>query len=165
MPPSSVDDINWETWQPKERATLLFVIRAGSVLLIHKKLGLGAGKINGPGGRIERGESARDAAIREVEEELLTTPVDVRKAGELHFQFVDGFSIHGSVFTASDCRGEPRETDEAIPLWAPLDAIPYDRMWADDRHWLPLLLQGAPFRGYFIFDGDRMLDYRIETSE
>ena len=162
MSVSSVDAIDWTTWCPAQRATLLFVIRDGRILLIHKKLGLGAGKINGPGGRIEPGEAAKDAAIREVQEELLVTPLDVRAAGELHFQFIDGFSIHGFVFTAADCEGTPRETDEAIPLWAPLDAIPYDRMWEDDRYWLPLMLQGIPFRGYFIFDGDHMLDHRID---
>lgn len=160
----SVDHVNWQTWRPEQRATLLFVIREGKILLIHKKLGLGAGKINGPGGRIEPGETAKNAAVREVEEELLVTPLNVREAGDLHFQFADGFSLYGAVFTATDCKGNACETEEAIPLWIPLDAIPYDQMWADDRYWLPLLLQGTRFRGYFTFDSDRMLDYRIETD-
>jgi 8-oxo-dGTP diphosphatase len=157
----TVDDIRWQEWQPEQRATLLFVIRAGQILLIHKKKGLGAGKINGPGGRIEPGETPVEAAVREVQEELLVTPLGVREAGELHFQFTDGLSLHGSVFTASDCEGEAQETDEAVPLWVPLDGIPYDRMWADDILWMPLMLAGRPFCGYFIFDGDSMLDHRI----
>ena len=37
-------------------------------------------------------------------------------------------------------------------------------MWADDRHWMPLMLEGARFDGRFIFDGDEMLDFAIETS-
>jgi uncharacterized protein YceH (UPF0502 family) len=86
----------------------------------------------------------------------------VTLAGELHFQFTDGLSLHCTVFRASGCEGEPAETDEAKPLWAPLDAIPYDRMWADDPHWVPLMLAGRPFRGYFVFEGDRMLDHRVE---
>lgn len=61
-----LSDIDWITWVPQERATLLFVIRNGQVLCIRKKRGLGAGKINGPGGRIDPGESAEQAAIREV---------------------------------------------------------------------------------------------------
>lgn len=159
----SVDDISWDRWQPEQRATLLFVIRDGRILLIHKKLGLGAGKINGPGGRIEPGESAREAAIREVEEELLVTPLSVEEAGELHFQFTDGLSLHGTVFTALDCEGEPRETEEAIPLWVGVDEIPYGEMWADDIMWIPLMLARQPFKGYFIFDGDTMLDHRVES--
>ena len=157
-------EVDWARWNPTERATLLFVIRDGQVLLIHKKKGLGAGKINGPGGRLDPGETPRQAAIREVQEELLVTPTGVREAGELMFQFVDGFSIHGYVFTATDCDGEPQETGEAIPLWTPLGQIPFDRMWEDDRVWIPLMLAGRAFTGRFLFDGDRMLDYRLQEG-
>ena len=157
-------EINWATWVPRERATLLFVILDGHVLLIHKKKGLGAGKINGPGGRIEPGESPLQAAIREVEEELLVTPTGVREAGELKFQFVDGFSIHGYVFTATDCVGEPTETDEAIPIWTPLDRIPFERMWEDDHVWIPLMLAQKPFVGRFLFEDDTMLGYELDES-
>jgi hypothetical protein len=37
-------------------------------------------------------------------------------------------------------------------------------MWADDALWLPVLLAGEPFRGWFVFDGDRMLDAVLETG-
>jgi 8-oxo-dGTP diphosphatase len=70
-----------------------------------------------------------------------------------------------AVFLAHDLRGELRETDEAIPLWTPLDAIPYHEMWADDRHWLPLLIRGAHFAGYFEFDGERLLRQKIVVRE
>lgn len=156
------EDIDWSRWVPQQRATLLFVVRDGEVLLIHKKRGLGAGKINAPGGRIDPGETPLDCAVREVEEELLVTPIDIRKAGELRFQFVDGLSIHGYVFRASDCRGEPMETDEATPIWTRLDDIPYEKMWADDKEWLPLLLRGTYFDGRFLFDGDTMLGHELE---
>jgi len=158
------EEIDWTTWVPRETATLLFVIRDGHVLLIHKKRGLGAGKINGPGGRLEPGESPMQAAIREVQEELLVTPLGVEECGELYFQFTDGHSIHGHVFRARDVDGEPQDTYEATPIWTPLDAIPYDRMWEDDRHWLPLMLARKPFRGRFLFDGDNMLGHQIEIS-
>jgi 8-oxo-dGTP diphosphatase len=44
-----------------------------------------------------------------------------------------------------------------------VDEIPYERMWADDALWLPLLLRGERFTGHFIFDGDRMLDSLVTT--
>jgi 8-oxo-dGTP diphosphatase len=160
--PRSVADIDWGSWAPTEKATLLFVLRDGMVLLIDKKTGLGAGKVNGPGGRIEPGETAMAGAVREVQEELLVTPTGVREAGELSFQFTDGYGLHGVVFTADGCVGEPRETREAAPRWTPVDAIPYERMWADDMLWMPLLLRGVRFRGVFIFDGDTMLSHRVE---
>lgn len=154
----------WETWQPTERATLCFVIRGGEILLILKKRGLGAGKINAPGGRIEPGESALAAAIRETQEELGVTPLGIDQRGELHFQFADGYALHCTVFVASDCLGEAIETDEAVPRWTPLNAIPYHEMWADDIHWLPGVIAGKKFRAFFHFDGDAMLTNDVMWS-
>jgi 8-oxo-dGTP diphosphatase len=154
----TVGEIDWLRWTPTERATLIFVIRGGRILLIRKKRGLGAGKINGPGGRIEQGESPEQCAIRELQEELRVVPLGVEHRGELSFQFTDGFSIHAHVFTATDSRGEPQETDEALPLWFSTTDIPYAEMWQDDALWLPLALAGKRFSGRFVFEGDRMLD-------
>jgi len=160
----TVADINWATWTPTERAVLLFVVQDGRILLIRKKLGLGAGKINGPGGRIEPGETPEAAAIRETQEELCITPHAIRHCGELSFQFQDGFSIHAHVFKTEGFSGAPQETREAIPHWFALDAIPYHEMWADDAHWLPLMLADRFFQGYFLFDGDAMADHRISSA-
>jgi len=160
----SVGDVDWENWNPVERATLMFVVRQGEILLIHKKRGFGKGKINGPGGKIEPGETPRECAIRETQEELCITPTGVRDAGLLYFQFVDGFSIHGHVFTATGFDGTPTETDEAIPLWCPVDNLPFDRMWEDDHTWFPHMLEGRHFSGRYIFDGDRMLDAAIDLA-
>jgi len=157
----SLDDIDWSRWEPKQRATLLFVIRAGEVLLIHKKRGLGAGKINGPGGRVELGETLEACAVREVQEELRITPKNLERAGELRFQFIDGYAIHVHVYRATDFEGTPTETPEAIPIWVDEDRIPYEEMWEDDRIWLPRLLAGTPFAGRFIFDSDVMLDHEL----
>lgn len=160
-----IDDINWKRWEPQERATILFVVRNGQILLIRKKRGLGAGKVNGPGGRIEPGETPLQGAVREVQEELLVTPTDVRPAGLLWFQFVDGFSMSVHIFIASECEGEAQETDEAVPMWTPTDAIPYDEMWPDDAHWLPLMLKGVHFKGRFILDGDTLLGYEMREGD
>lgn len=161
---ASFDSIDWQLWQAHDPATLVFVVRGGEILLIRKKRGLGAGKINGPGGRLEPPETLLECAVREVREELGVTPLGMELGGENRFQFVDGYSIHVHIFRASDCEGEPRETPEAIPHWTPLDAIPYDEMWEDDRLWLPLLFAGTPFDGRFLFEGDRMLDYRLSID-
>jgi 8-oxo-dGTP diphosphatase len=154
---------SWTDFRPVERATLVFVFRRDEVLLIRKKRGLGAGKINGPGGRLEPGETAMDCARREVIEELCITPIGLEECGELRFQFTDGHSIHGHVFSAHEFSGQPEETDEAVPLWTPLSRIPYDEMWEDDRLWVPMMLAKQRFRGRFLFDGDRMLAHELEV--
>jgi 8-oxo-dGTP diphosphatase len=156
--------IDWSTWTPQERATLCFISKEGRVLLIDKKRGLGAGKINGPGGKIEPGESAIDCAIREVQEEICVTPLGVEERGVLRFQFVDGYSLICTVFLATDWEGEPLETDEATPFWFAIDEIPFGRMWADDRHWLPGILAGGHFDAWFEFDGDTMLSREVRWT-
>lgn len=156
---------DWANWSPTERATLLFVIRNEQILLIRKKRGLGAGKVNAPGGRLEPGETALEAAVRETREELCVEALRPELRGELHFQFLDGYALHCSVFVSPDCEGEATETEEAVPLWTPLDAIPYEEMWADDRHWLPGTLAGKSFRAFFTFDGERMLEHLVEWTD
>jgi 8-oxo-dGTP diphosphatase len=157
--------MDWTHWVPRERANLCFILKGGRVLLIRKKRGFGAGKINAPGGKIEPGETALESAIRETREEVGVVPLEPRKRGELFFQFADGYSLHCTVFLARDCEGEPRETEEAAPIWTDADAIPFREMWADDAHWLPLLLAGAAFRGYFTFDGEALLSRDILLLE
>lgn len=161
---NALDDINWGRWVPREVATLVFVIRQGEILLIRKLRGLGAGKINGPGGRLEPGESLLDCAVREVQEELKVTPTGLEYGGEIRFQFVDGYSLHVHCYRATDIVGQPQATDEAIPLWSALDDIPYDDMWDDDRIWLPQLIAKQPFSGRFLFEGDRLLDHALEVG-
>ncbi len=63
----------------------MFIVKDEKILLIEKKRGLGAGKINGPGGKIDPGETPLQAIIRETQEELLITPINPRKLGELWF--------------------------------------------------------------------------------
>lgn len=151
---------DWGTWDPGTRATLMFVVDEprGQVLLIRKKRGLGAGKINGPGGKIDPGETALECAVRETQEELGVTALDPVKHGELWFQFVDGMRMHVAVFVACAHEGEAYETPEAIPIWTAMDSLPFDEMWADDREWLAKMLsERGLFCGKFVFEDDSML--------
>ena len=161
----SVADIDWSSWRPTDVAVLLFVLQGGRALLIHKKRGLGAGNISAPGGRLEPGETPEMAAIRETREEVGVTPVSPLRRGRLRFQFVDGYSLDCHVLSSDRCEGEAYETDEAIPLWTPLHEFPYERMWADDRLWIPLMLAGRPFSGRFVFDADRIVDHVLEDDD
>jgi 8-oxo-dGTP diphosphatase len=145
-----------ESFPDAVRATLLFVVRGRRILLIHKKRGHGAGNINGPGGKLDPGETPRQCAVREVEEELRIRVTPPRFVGELLFQESDGSRIHGYVFRSGGYHGTPAETDEAIPHWRDVDAIPWHRMWRDDRLWLPWLLEGEQFRAAFLCHGARI---------
>ncbi len=153
--------LDWSAWNPAEKAVLLFLFRDKDVLLIHKKRGLGKGKINAPGGRLEPGETYEQAAIRETLEETGMRVWGLKEVTELLFAFQDGFNLYGRVFFAFQFQGVPYETDEAIPFWCPISEIPWDKMWEDDQHWLPRALEGHFVSGKFFFQDDKMLDYHI----
>ena len=150
-------------WQPDETGTLMFIHRADQVLLIRKKRGHGAGKINGPGGKIEPGETPLESACRETREETGLQPLNAVLKAEFRFVALHGPQWYGYVFLAPHCAGTPRETAEAAPFWCPEDALPFDEMWDDDRFWLPRLLAGERLSGDFLFDGDRLLTHRLTS--
>ena len=164
MPNRSLEDIDWNHWVPTEWATVLYVIHEWKILLIRKKRGIGAGKINAPGGRIEKGESGLACAVRETEEETGITPCNVQEGGELCFHFVTGFSMKVTVFTANAFQGAIHETEEALPIWYTINKIPYDEMWAADRLWLPAVVEGNIPRGRVLYDGDKILDHTFVFS-
>jgi 8-oxo-dGTP diphosphatase len=111
----------------------MFVVRGGEILLIEKKRGHGAGKVNGPGGKIDPGETPLECAVRETEEELLVSVSDARKVGELWFRMSDCPDIFCHVFLGSEFSGTHTETDEAVPLWSP----PCGGAWPIHRPWSP----------------------------
>lgn len=162
-PSGKLFSIDWSVWKPVDEAVLTFIRRQRQLLLIVKKRGLGYGKINAPGGRIEPGETPEQAAVRETQEEVGLTPLGLRPAGQLDFAFTDGYSLRCHAFTANDCKGSPTETDEASPFWCCETEIPYGRMWSDDRLWIPLMLESRPFQAQFVFDGDLMLWHLLRT--
>lgn len=160
-----VADIDWARWRAVDTATLVFVIRDDEILLIDKKRGLGKGKVNGPGGKVDPGETVEQCAIRECQEELAIEVSALEVLGEHLFQFVDGYSIHCFVYRTREFLGTPTESPEAAPRWTRIEDIPYELMWEDDSIWLPLLLDGKAFRARWIFDKDRMLDYQLDEVE
>lgn len=135
--------------------TLLFLLKNNQILLAMKKRGFGAHRWNGVGGKIEPGETIERAAIRECQEEIGVTPHNLEKVAHHTFYVPnlpasDGFICHA--FTTRVWQGEPIETDEMAPKWFTYNTIPYDKMWQDDRHWLPHVLNGKKLVGKFTFD-------------
>lgn len=151
----------------KKILTLCLIQKNDSLLLGLKKRGFGAGRWNGFGGKVKEDESIEEAARREVNEEAGIELLDLERRGVLNFKFVnDPEVLEVHVFGATEFSGEPIETEEMKPQWFLISAVPYDQMWPDDRHWLPLLLEGKNFRGDFYFENnDNLISYNLRELE
>jgi 8-oxo-dGTP diphosphatase/2-hydroxy-dATP diphosphatase len=149
----------------KKILTLCIVHQHPKILLGMKKRGFGAGRWNGFGGKVEANETIEAAAKRELEEEAGVRAKNMQRTGIIEFEFVGNpeiLEVH--VFTCSHIEGEPHESDEMRPQWFDSAEIPYQAMWADDKHWLPLALAGKRFYGKFLFDGEKsntIIEYNL----
>ncbi|HRD23436.1 MAG TPA: 8-oxo-dGTP diphosphatase [Candidatus Hydrothermia bacterium] len=143
------------------RATLLYITRGDRILLVYKKRGHGEGKWNGIGGKIED-ESPLRCAIREAEEEAGVRVRDAELCGIIYFYSIYGQDWEVYVFRSSEFTGEPSESDEVSPKWFPLNEIPYDAMWEDDREWLPMLIRGDYFIGRYLFNVDKLISSSLQ---
>ena len=146
-----------ENWQPDHVGTLMFIRQGDRVLLIRKKRGHGAGKINGPGGKVDEGETPTQCVIRETFEEIRVHVRDPLLLGKFRFVDLSAPQWFGYAYLATEFEGSPEATDEADPCWYAVDALPFDEMWEDDRIWLPRLLDGECVEGDFLFDHGRLL--------
>lgn len=148
----------------KKILTLVLVHHNGRVLLGMKKRGFGMGWWNGFGGKVEPGETIEEAARREMFEESGVEIRAIEEAGVLDFEFQGNSEIlEVHVFRAEEFSGEPTESEEMRPQWFPVDAIPFEKMWPDDRYWFPLFLARKEFKGRFLFGSkDSVLEYSLE---
>ena len=82
-------------------------------------------------------------------------------------EYTDRASFEAALLTSTtqDFEGIPVETREARPLWVKIDDIPYEKMWEDDKLWLPPAMSGKYIKGRFIFDGEKMISQQIEESQ
>ncbi len=153
----------------KKILTLILVLREQEILLGFKKRGFGKNLWNGFGGKIEAGETIEEAAQREFFEETGASINDIEKFAISEFRFKDsGEILEVHIYKATNISGEIQESEEMIPKWFPLAEIPYDKMWPDDKYWLPLFLENKKIIANFLFDSmssSNILEYKIEEKE
>lgn len=128
------------------------------VLLGEKLRGFGRGRTVVPGGKVDPGETPRQAAARELFEEtsLRVDETDLTARGVVTFAFPDGGGVdmRVHVFVTDSSDGAAEDSDELLVTWAPVDDLPTSRMWPDNVHWLPAALTGGFDEAAFTYAAD-----------
>lgn len=136
----------------KKILTLATAIQGKKILLGMKKRGFGAGRWNGFGGKLEKGETITDGAKREVFEECKIKAYKIEKRGIITFVFEDDpkeLEVH--IYIIKKFSGTPTETEEMKPQWFDISKLPFKSMWPDDPLWMPYFLTGKKFTGTVYF--------------
>ncbi len=135
-------------------ATLCYLMQKDRVLRLRETQGLfGGGKWNGPGGKLAPRETPECGAAREMKEETGLTVDKLSFRGILNFYLGDSKELDQTVFVFSceQSSGELQSSREGELKWFPLNEIPLDEMWSDDKVWLPQFLQGDSLVGDFYY--------------
>lgn len=136
-------------------------------------VGLGVGRVAGIGGKVadlpgKENEPEEEALRREVAEEILVDLTSFREAGTTLFLFPDKPKWNETVkiYIADAWKGQSGETDEIVPSWFDINSLPFDRMWADAPHWIPLVLRGKKVRATFMYGPDNasLKEYKVEVD-
>jgi 8-oxo-dGTP pyrophosphatase MutT (NUDIX family) len=149
--------------------TLLFLVKKDGgtitdICLAMKKRGFGAGRYNGVGGKVEAGESIKDAVRRETKEEIGVDVREITKRAELTFIFShkEEWNQLVHVYLCDSWEGKVAESEEMSPSWFSIQTIPYNDMWPDDIFWLPQILEGKELSARFVFaEGDVITEQEV----
>lgn len=133
-------------------------MRGNQVLLAEKQQKIGAGRLNGFGGRREPSDTSLwETNSREVEEEVGLRLLRSRQIGEIAFtnpsddpllqRMIVGF------FIAHEWEGEPQDSDEMKKArWYNRDSIDFGLLLPADRLFVPMLLAGQSIKGIVVYD-------------
>lgn len=138
-----------------KHATLCYVQQDGHTLMMlpKNKAGAYAGKWNGLGGKMDRGESPEEGVIREVQEEsgLLIEP---QLRGHIVFpawnKEDDDWYTH--IFTAKQFTGEIVGSAEGTPEWIPDEKLLDLNLWEGDKYIFEWIRAGKFFSGKLVYD-------------
>lgn len=160
---------NWLSPPGTVRAVLCYITRGEECLLLLKSKGrFGEGFWNAPGGKIEANEDMLEAVKREVLEETGLDVIEAKQVGFLEFYFGKEKNLPdwvAFVFICSKFSGSLVQSAEGELRWWNKSSLPFDQMWADDKYWIPLLMQGKKFRGTFVFSNDskKLLEHSVTS--
>jgi ADP-ribose pyrophosphatase YjhB (NUDIX family) len=99
--------------------------------------------------------------LREIPEEVCARPTRWEYVKAVTFHWRDEGDRHiVHLYNILEWEGEPRRPAEASPeflevAWVPKEALPYDKMFAADQHFVPYWIGNKEFRDEFWYNNKR----------
>lgn len=124
-------------------STLCYLVDAGRLLMLKRRKEPFSGHWTAPGGKIRPGETPLDAVVREMREETGLEIIDPRLKAICSESGDEFYNWLLFIFRAHRFEGEPRESDEGVLEWIPLEELPGRRLPDVDRHVLSYVLDDA----------------------
>ncbi len=154
---------------PVKELAVCQVFKNGTLLLIKSTEGVNKDKWNAPGGEIVQGETPAKAAMKYLYQQtgLYSNKVTSHGTVRLALNGKTDFSYRLHVFSTKTATGDPKPNVEGELKWFNLTDIPYYEMWADDRYWLTLVMQGKQFEADFFLDekNEKVVKYQIKEKQ
>ena len=148
-------------------ATICYIDNGKEFLLLHrnkKHNDVHAGKWIGVGGKLEKGETPQECAVREILEE---TGLRVNKPilkGIITFpDFTPDNDWYTYVFKATEFEGELIDCDEGTLEWVPYEEILSKSTWEGDYTFLSWILEDKPFfSAKFSYKGEKLVESHVD---
>ena len=148
-------------------ATICYIDNGKEFLLLHrnkKANDVHAGKWIGVGGKLEKGETPQECAVREILEE---TGLRVNKPilkGIITFpDFTPDNDWYTYVFKATEFEGELIDCDEGTLEWVPYEEILSKSTWEGDYTFLSWILEDKPFfSAKFSYKGEKLVESHVD---
>lgn len=129
---------------------------------------LGVNIVAGIGGKLETDESHEQALIREVKEEIGITPITCKRMGKVVFLYPHKpkWNLDVEIYIIEKWDGDPVESDEIKPQWLPIRDLPFERMFIDNKYWVPHILAGKTVKAIFLYsEGHNIAEYKVEIFD
>ncbi|MBN1617721.1 NUDIX domain-containing protein [Candidatus Dojkabacteria bacterium] len=124
-------------------------------------LGLGLNLIAGIGGKVGdeeefENETNEEALSREINEEIGVKILHFKKVAEVTFLFPENpqWNQFTTAYIIDKWEGTPQEKEKIQPVCYPIRKLPVEKMWEDNKYWLPDLLAGKILKAKFLYNND-----------
>ena len=148
-------------------ATLCYIRRRNQTLMLHrvkKENDFHEGKWNGVGGKLEKGETPEECAIREIKEETGLTAKNLKLKGiitepEFDNQKNDWYIF---VFVIDKFTGKIIDSNEGNLEWIHNDKLTELNLWPSDKIFIPWTFEDKFFSIKLVYKNKEFKDYSVE---